>query len=106
MYKHLLLAGLTLAFTATTLAESTPQPKPHHGHHMFQKMDADGDGNISLEEHEQGLQKMLEKRRAHFSAMDVDGDGLVSKDEAAQAREKMRKHKSGKRPDCPNRPEN
>jgi len=56
---------------------------------MFKKMDTDNDGAISAREHEAGLQKMLERRRAHFAKMDKDGDGLVTKKEAKDARKKM-----------------
>lgn len=108
MRKHLLLTGLTLAIASAAMAAESPKPMspqgPGMGHHMFEKMDSNGDGNISKEEHEQGLQMMLEMRRAHFNAMDKDGDGLVNKEEAQQARDTMREKFRDKRRDgCPGR---
>lgn len=63
--------------------------KHHFGKMMFEKMDKNDDGVISVREHEAGLQKMLEKRRAHFAKMDADGDGLVTKEEAREAHKEM-----------------
>ncbi len=104
MRHYTLIAGLILVIAGAAQAESdnmAPPAKGHDfGHHMFEKMDADNDGNISKEEHEQGLQQMLAKRRAHFATMDSDGDGLVSKDEAQAAAGKMRDKFHEKRRDC------
>ena len=60
------------------------------GHHMFEKMDTDGDGKISPEEHE----AMAAER---FSEMDSNGDGFVDKSEMKAhhkaMKEKWKKHK-------------
>lgn len=110
MRKHILLALCALLATYAAIAESPPKPMTdgghHHGHFMFERMDTNDDGNISQEEHEQGLQRMLAKRRAHFASMDKDGNGLVSKEEAMAAKgemkEKMREKHSQKE-NCPNK---
>lgn len=104
MRNYTLIAGLILVIAGAAQAESdamSPPPGGHDfGHHMFEKMDADNDGNISREEHEQGLQQMLEKRRTHFASMDTDGNGQVSKDEAQATGGKMRDKYHEKRRDC------
>ena len=53
---------------------------------LFKQMDADGDGNISAQEHEQAIAEMVSKRRERFTAMDVDGNGIVTKEEAKAMR--------------------
>ena len=63
--------------------------KHHFGKMMFEKMDTDKDGAISVREHEAGLQKMMDRRRAHFAKMDIDGDGIVTKKEAKKSRKEM-----------------
>ena len=104
MRNYTLIAGLILVVAGAVHAGSDSKAPPAEGHdfgrHMFEKMDTDNDGNISKEEHEQGMQRMLEKRRAHFATMDSDGNGLISKDEAQAAREKMRDSVHEKRRDC------
>ncbi|WP_461482593.1 EF-hand domain-containing protein [Porticoccus sp.] len=110
MRNHLLIADLTFAIAAAALAGSDDMPPPgpdghDFGRHMFEKMDANNDGNISAEEHEQALQRMQEKRRAHFASMDKNGDGLVDKEEAKAAQENMREKFRDKRPNCPGKSE-
>ncbi len=63
--------------------------KRHFGKMMFEKMDTDHDGAITVREHETGLQEMMDRRRAHFAKMDTDGDGAVTKKEAKEARKEM-----------------
>ena len=67
------------------------EEKRHFGKMMFEKMDTNNDGAISVREHEAGLQKMIDRRRAHFARIDADGDGAVTKEEAKEARKKMGK---------------
>jgi hypothetical protein len=78
--------------------------KHHPGKMMFEKIDINGDGVITAEEHEASIQKMVEKRREHFAKMDTDGDGRVTKEEAKAARESMREKMGdewkGKRREC------
>ena len=101
MRKYLLFTLSTLLASYTAFAESPSQPmaKGDHqrGHFMFEHMDTDNDGNISREEHEQGLERMLAKRRAHFATMDKDGNGLVSKEEAMAAKAEMKERVREKR---------
>ncbi|KKL56613.1 hypothetical protein LCGC14_2243670, partial [marine sediment metagenome] len=49
--------------------------KHHSGRMMFEKMDTNGDGVITAEEHEASIQQMMAKRSEHFAKMDTDGDG-------------------------------
>ena len=67
--------------------------KRHFGKMMFEKMDTDNDGAISVREHEAGLQEMMDRRRAHFAKMDTDGDGVVTKKEARKEMGKKRKER-------------
>jgi len=60
--------------------------KHHPGRMMFEKMDTNGDGVITAEEHEASIQQMMAKRSEHFAKMDTDGDGSVTKEEAKAAR--------------------
>lgn len=89
-----LLTVTTLGIATVVCAEhGGPRDGKHpFGKMMFKKMDTDNGGAISVREHEAGLQKMLERRRAHFAKMDKDGDGLVTKKEAKDARKKWVKN--------------
>ena len=65
-----------------------------HKGKMFEKMDTDGDGAISLEEHSA-------KAERRFKKMDADGDGKVTREEIkshhAAMKEKYKKyHKENK----------
>jgi Ca2+-binding EF-hand superfamily protein len=83
--------------------------KHHPGRMMFEKMDTNGDGIITAEEHEASIQQMMAKRSEHFAKMDTDGDGSVTKEEAKAARESMREKMSEqgkeKRRECMNNKE-
>jgi Ca2+-binding EF-hand superfamily protein len=83
--------GLATAVWAGSGQEKPPHGKHHFGKRMFKQMDTNNDGAISVAEHEEGLQKMIEQKRVHFSNMDKDGDGSVTKMEAREAHEKMGK---------------
>lgn len=74
--------------------------KHHSGRMMFEKMDTNGDGVITAEEHEASIQQMMAKRSEHFAKMDTDGDGNVTKEEAKAARESMREQGKGKHREC------
>ena len=50
---------------------------------MFERMDADGDGQISRAEHMSAAQE-------RFNKMDANGDGYITKEEAAEMRDKMK----------------
>jgi len=64
----------------------------YHKGKMFEKMDTNADGVISLEEHSA-------KAERRFKKMDANGDGKVTKEEAknhhAAMREKYKKHHEG-----------
>jgi Ca2+-binding EF-hand superfamily protein len=101
--KTLLILLTCFGLTAVAWAEMH-EGKHHSGKMMFEKMDTNKDGTISVEEHEAGLNKMQERRREHFSKMDTNGDGLVTKEEAKAAHEAMREtmgeERRGKRQEC------
>ena len=68
----------------------------HKGHHkakMFEKMDTDGDGQISKAEHMAGAEE-------RFAKMDTNGDGFVTKEEVEtkmkDMRAKWKEHKKEK----------
>jgi Ca2+-binding EF-hand superfamily protein len=93
--KTLIIILATLGLTTAAWADCDDKPrgkhhdKPPFGKMMLKQMDQNDDGIISEKEHEDALQKMVEKRRAHFKMMDKDDDGLVTKEEAKEAREQM-----------------
>ncbi len=64
----------------------------HHKGKMFEKMDTNADGVISLEEH-------AAKAERRFKKIDANGDGKVTKEEAnnhhAAMKEKYKKHHEG-----------
>ena len=71
--------------------------KPGHHKGMFKHADKDGNGAISIEEHEQALEQMADKRRERFSKMDSDGDGSLTRDEARAAKRERRERIKEKR---------
>jgi hypothetical protein len=84
------LAGLMLALTALA-AQAAPEPAasgaPHEGrkHELaFQKMDADHDGTVSLDEFKAGLKdhpRMLGRAEELFKKLDKNNDGKIDKAE-------------------------
>ena len=53
----------------------------------FEKLDADKDGKVTLDEY---LAAWAEVGKARFKAVDANGDGVVTKEEMEKARETMR----------------
>ncbi len=98
MKTILIIAGLAIATTAW--AGQMHEGKQPPGKMMFEKMDTNQDGAISVEEHEAGLQKMQERHRARFSTMDTNGDGMLTKEEAKTARENMGEKRREHRREC------
>ena len=99
--KTLIIILATIGITTTVWAghghDGKHDGKHHFGKMMFKKMDKNDDGVISLREHEAGLQKMLERCRAHFAKMDKDGDGNVTKEEARESHQEMAEKRQEKR---------
>lgn len=85
-----LILIVSLALTTVAWAGDMHGKKHHFDKQMFDKVDSNNDGSISVAEHEAALERMLKMRRSHFSEMDTDGDGLLTRDEAHAAREAMR----------------
>jgi hypothetical protein len=69
-------------------AQSTAEPGAHAG--MWQRFDADGNGQISRAEFEQGQQRAIERRMQQFDRADADGDGNLSQKEMLAWRDSMR----------------
>ena len=79
------LAAAALTFSGAALAE-------HHeggdGHkkgkkgHYFEKVDTNGDGQISKEEH-------MTAAEERFTKMDTNGDGAITKEEVQEKMKKM-----------------
>lgn len=88
----------SLSLTSTAWAEYDKNSKYEGRHHFqnifFQKMDTNEDGAISKQEHEAGLEKMLEKRRATFDLMDKNKDGMVTKEESKDFHQSMKDKRS------------
>ena len=86
------LITISLLFVGASVMAQTeadsPEHRPSHGG-IFEKMDADGDGKISKEEHEAAIAKQLEHHRKMFSKLDANGDGYIDKQEAEKGRERM-----------------
>ena len=88
-YKKIvsLLMGTALiagAGIATASAHEGGDKAGKKGHHMFQKMDTNGDGKISIEEH-------ADAAAERFSKMDINGDGFISKKEMRKNHKKCNK---------------
>jgi len=104
---------IILAATAALgvgLAGAAVSAKGAAGGKMFQKLDADGNGTVNLEEARAGQNRWFARLDANgdgtisreefqatadkrFARYDLDGNGEVTADEMAQAR-KMHKNKS------------
>lgn len=85
-----LIAILSLTLAVTVYAGQQHHHGKHHPKHLFEKADTDNDGNISIDEHEAALDRMIQHRREQFRKMDTNDDGLLSKKEAKAGREAMR----------------
>jgi len=95
--------ALALAVAFTTEGHAQSKKPGDHGQRdpqqMFQKMDANGDGFVTLDEFSQVPRfKDMEKEKveAAFKRMDANNDGKISLEEFKAAIEKMSEHrKSG-----------
>lgn len=83
--KKILLPLLVAALVIPVAAMACPgEGKGKHGGH-FEKMDSNGDGAISADEHAIGAAE-------RFSRMDINSDGKVTREEMKQHRKEKRKH--------------
>lgn len=81
-----LILPLLIAALAMPVAAMACSGKGKHGGH-FEKMDTNGDGAISAEEHAAGAAK-------RFSKMDANDDGKVTRDEMKNRWKERHKHKN------------
>jgi len=84
--KNVILFVLLASVSVWTFADQHGVSSKGHKGGLFKKMDRDGDGNITSQEHEQSIAEMVSKRRERFTAMDVDGNGIVTEQEAKAMR--------------------
>jgi len=90
IFTAIALVAFFFGSISTSFAEGgTGKSCSHHKGKMFEKMDTNADGVISLEEHSA-------KAERRFKKMDTNSDGKVTKEEAknhhAAMREKYKKH--------------
>ena len=85
-----LAAALSTGAVAQTYAQGTNtttgarhKPGGPMAELSFDKMDAKGDGKVTLDEFQAAFAVMLKDR---FTAMDTNGDGVLSKEEVEAAR--------------------
>lgn len=93
-----LLAALAAVSAGVVIAQDAPKaPERPAGDHprraemmaimaelSFEKIDANGDGKVTLEEFQAAMAPVIKKR---FETMDANKDGVVTKEEMQQARE-------------------
>ena len=90
--KNLILIALLASVSAWAVADHHGGPEKGRKGGLFKQADADGDGSISTQEHENALAKMVEERRQRFKAMDADSDGSVTKEEARAMRDQRKEN--------------
>jgi Ca2+-binding EF-hand superfamily protein len=111
MILSLAAAAAVAGGLAAYAAEASEGHGRHHGH-LFERMDSDGNGAISLTEAQEVAKKRFQRMDANgdgviteadflamagerFQKMDANGDGQVTKEEAQEGRkawrEEMRK---------------
>ena len=93
--KMTVMAAVAAVMMAATpaLAEedgNMAAEKKNRGAVMFERMDADSDGKVSLEE-------FLAAHKERFKKIDADGDGYLTPDEMKAARDEMREGMKEKR---------
>ena len=88
------IAICTMVATAAEEKKGGDKPKPNP-EEIFKKLDANGDGKLSLEEFKAGprYKKDASTAEADFKARDKDGDGSISLDEFKAGGHK--KHEKG-----------
>lgn len=98
MKKLLALSVLALTFAAPSAFAHDHDGKGDKGAKMFEKMDTDGNGEISKAEFDA-------HHAEKFTKMDIDGNGSVTKEEAQTAREnwkaEMKEKRESKKEEAP-----
>lgn len=82
---HALALSTTLAFGGVALANDHGGKGEHHKGDYFKKIDTNGDGAISKDEH-------LAHSNAKFAEIDANKDGKVTKEEMKAHHEAKREH--------------
>jgi hypothetical protein len=96
--KTLILFLALVSFSMGALANDHKNDHQHDksnqhrldGRNAFLHFDTDGDGAVSIKEHEAAIMKMANKRRQRFAEMDSNGDGSVSMEEARSVAQEKR----------------
>lgn len=93
MKKFAVVAAIVALISPLAMAkekgEGKPKPTPEE---RFKKLDANGDGKLTLEEYT-GKQD-AEKAKEHFKALDKDGDGSLTLEEFSAKPEGKKKKKA------------
>ncbi|MGJ8544817.1 MAG: EF-hand domain-containing protein [Sulfitobacter sp.] len=92
MQKQIGILAIALAGVGL-VAPAAYAERGDHGAAMFQKLDVDGNGEVSVDE-------LNAAAKARFDAADADGDGALTQDEmkaARKAQKEERKEKRGER---------
>jgi len=90
----LLLAGLSIVFSACTGPAKRTGKNPKFRAMMIQKFDADGDGKLNDAERQEARAAMQDRMLDRF---DADGDGVLSEEERATMKSEFSNRKRGSR---------
>lgn len=82
-----ILTAMLVTGAASALVAQESEPRMHKGKQMMEKMDTDGNGELSRDEFMQAHEKM-------FDAVDENGDGTLDREELAAMKQRMRHHKN------------
>ena len=77
------IGALAVALAVPALASKGAPDGFHHRGALFQKVDKNGDGAITLDEAKAGSAEL-------FARLDLNGDGSLTQEEMSEARQKMR----------------
>lgn len=103
--KLLTTATAALLVLSTAAFAQDVQERPSHVSegNMFERLDADGSGTVTLEEFENAKQKLQQHGRGDkmnpgrmIRNLDQDGDNAVSSQEWGKIRDKMKEMKDGR----------
>ena len=85
-----ILCGLLVLIGSLALAQEETQTESHHGQRFIERLDSDGDGQITLDEFNQ-------KTDEHFTQLDSNGDGVLTAEDFENKRP-PRMHRRGPHP--------